>query len=164
MWQLKVKPIIELAGTFKKPRATTYKTRAQFSVPGPSPQLVRMAPAAIAMDDTSIAAFAAQRQVTYCYGRFWQCFPVDLAYALAPVAALTFIVYDVILSLNQEVIFTSHTSYPCLNLFIPQVQHVWRSRWSSVKVLYFFVRYPVIFYLAYVFLCHLTIRLPLILK
>jgi len=72
-----------------------------------------LAPAAIAMDDTTIAAFTAQRQVSYCY-----------------VAASTFCIYDVILSFSRE------------------VEHVWGSKWSSVKVLYFLVRYPIVIYLA----------------
>jgi Family of unknown function (DUF6533) len=79
-------------------------------------------------------------------------FKVDLTYALAPVAALTFCVYDVILSFNREVVFTSRKLDSCVNSLNPQVEHIWGSRWSSVKLLYFLVRYPVVIYLVYVFL------------
>jgi len=62
-------------------------------------------------------------------GEYVASFEAQRQVGYCQVAALTFYAYDLITTFDQE------------------VQHIWGSRWSSVKVLYFVIRYSAVIYI-----------------
>ena len=104
-----------------------------------------------------VDAMAENNHSCYSFGECFNSCSCSLTYPSWTVASLTFLIYDIILSFDKEVM-AIYVGFRLLLMRYMQVEYIWGSNTSIVTVLYFVMRYFTALNLTYVYSC--TVAIP----